>query len=351
MRWAAALAVFLLHVNNFGYFGTPGDVVVRSLFGSGGTGVSFFFILSGFIMAWTARADDTPWRFWRRRFARIYPVHLAAAVLALILSLTLVPELLPSGPAEVGANLLLISSWNHQWWQALDPVSWSLCCEAFFYAMFPLAYAVMRRQGTRSLSGIVLLCVVTVFAIPAIMSVVVLPFDPYSFPPSRLPEFLLGVGLGLLVRSGAWSGPPLWAASVAALIGYLLSDVMPAVDGYACFTVIGFSLLICAGAAADLNGTRSLWRSRVMVRLGELSFAFYMVHLLLLWLVRSVAPSPQLSPLLAIGLTIGVLMAALALAWVTSKFIEVPCRRLLLADGRLFRQTSKPLAGQSRRGR
>lgn len=348
MRWAAALAVFLLHINNFGYFGAPGDAVVRSLFGSGGTGVSFFFILSGFIMAWTARADDTAWRFWRRRVARIYPVHLVAALLAFVLSITLVPELLPTGPVEVGANLLLISSWNHDWWQALDPVSWSLCCEAFFYALFPLAYFLLRRKGTRFLYGFVLVGVVTVVTIPAISSVVVLPFDPYSFPLARLPEFLIGVGLGLVVRSGAWSGPPLWAASALALIGYVLSGLVTAEYGFACFTVIGFALLICAGAAADLNGTGSLWRSRGMVRLGELSFAFYMVHLLVLWLVRSFFPWPRLPPLPAIALTVGVLIAALALAWVTSELVEVPCRRLLLADTRLLVQTQKPLARHSR---
>jgi peptidoglycan/LPS O-acetylase OafA/YrhL len=43
------------------------------------TGVSFFFVLSGFVLTWSARPDDIATGFWRRRIARIYPVHLVTA--------------------------------------------------------------------------------------------------------------------------------------------------------------------------------------------------------------------------------------------------------------------------------
>lgn len=35
---------------------------------AGGLGVGFFFVLSGFILTWSARPGDTPRTFWRRRF-------------------------------------------------------------------------------------------------------------------------------------------------------------------------------------------------------------------------------------------------------------------------------------------
>lgn len=46
-------------------------------------GVSFFFILSGFVLVWSFRSSDTPGEFYRRRFARIVPAYVAMCVVAL----------------------------------------------------------------------------------------------------------------------------------------------------------------------------------------------------------------------------------------------------------------------------
>jgi len=37
-------------------------------FTHGALGVSFFFVLSGFVLVWSTRPDDTAWPFLRRRF-------------------------------------------------------------------------------------------------------------------------------------------------------------------------------------------------------------------------------------------------------------------------------------------
>ncbi|MFJ9753035.1 acyltransferase family protein [Streptomyces chartreusis] len=100
MRWAAAFVVFVYHVRNFGYFGGESARIVDWAFGAGATGVSFFFILSGFVLAWSARPGERFWVFWRRRIARIYPVHLITAAIALALALTWVPRMRPRGRAR-----------------------------------------------------------------------------------------------------------------------------------------------------------------------------------------------------------------------------------------------------------
>src|SRR5690349_2309269 len=146
LRWVAALLVFGLHVNNFRYFdGTTGRVVTWA-FGAGATGVSFFFVLSGFVLTWSARPGDRAPAFWRRRAARILPVHLVTAAIALVMALTLEHQSMPSLRQGL-ANVLLVHSWWRPWWQTLDPVSWSLACEAFFYALFPLLALGLRRVG------------------------------------------------------------------------------------------------------------------------------------------------------------------------------------------------------------
>src|SRR5919107_1067497 len=70
LRWMAALLVFGLHVHNFGWFGGTGGRLVSWAFGAGATGVSFFFVLSGFVLTWSARPRDRALAFWRRRVAR-----------------------------------------------------------------------------------------------------------------------------------------------------------------------------------------------------------------------------------------------------------------------------------------
>src|SRR3954466_10818588 len=85
IRWLAALLVFAYHVHVIRYFRDgPAGTVVDWLFGAGVTGVSFFFVLSGFVLAWSARDGDPPRSFWLRRIARVYPVHLVTALTALL---------------------------------------------------------------------------------------------------------------------------------------------------------------------------------------------------------------------------------------------------------------------------
>jgi peptidoglycan/LPS O-acetylase OafA/YrhL len=133
----AALLVFGLHLRNLGYLsGAPVDIIGWP-FMAGATGVSFFFVLSGFVLTWSARSHDTAAGFWRRRIARIYPVHLVTAVAAMLLGSAILGQPRPTGQ-QLAANLLLIHSWWPAWWQTLNPVSWSLACEAFFYATFPV---------------------------------------------------------------------------------------------------------------------------------------------------------------------------------------------------------------------
>ncbi|WP_446918960.1 acyltransferase family protein, partial [Klebsiella pneumoniae] len=76
MRWFAAALVFVSHAR--GQFDDRD--VVRHMW-VGRAGVSFFFILSGFVLAWSHRKGDRPAGFYRRRFARIYPAYAASLLI------------------------------------------------------------------------------------------------------------------------------------------------------------------------------------------------------------------------------------------------------------------------------
>ena len=200
LRWCAALMVFLYHVSVVQYFGGRPAMLVETAFDGGDTGVSFFFILSGFVLSWSASRVVRPVPFWRKRFARIYPVHLATALLALTLAFTLAPGTKPDG-TQLAANLTLVQSWVPRggFYQGVNPVSWSLACEAFFYLLFPLLIALLRRLGTRGNTVVVVACLVLEFLIPTLAHLLVpardLNFLLYYFPLARLPEFVLGMAL------------------------------------------------------------------------------------------------------------------------------------------------------------
>ena len=92
LRAVAALLVFGFHaVGLLAMFGR-GHLgrAAGKLFASGPTGVSFFFLLSGFVLTWSHRGDAGTSRrplpgaattFWRQRAARILPAYFAAWIL------------------------------------------------------------------------------------------------------------------------------------------------------------------------------------------------------------------------------------------------------------------------------
>jgi peptidoglycan/LPS O-acetylase OafA/YrhL len=324
----AALLVFGLHLRNLGYLnGAPVDIVGWA-FMAGATGVSFFFVLSGFVLTWSARPHDTAAGFWRRRIARIYPVHLATAAVAMVLGSEMLGQPQPTGP-QLAANLLLIHSWWPAWWQTLNPVSWSLACEAFFYASFPALARVLQRLGHRAVTAVGAAAIATVMVLPWANGHYALGLVFFSSPLARLPEFILGAVLARLVHLGRWRGPGLKMSSAIAVTGYILASLASADFAFAACTIIGFALLIPAAAVADLHDLRSVWRHPALVRLGELSFAFYMAHILVLH-----AGSATLRMLPAPIGADAALATSLTLSWLIYEGVERPARRLILSHPR-----------------
>jgi peptidoglycan/LPS O-acetylase OafA/YrhL len=82
VRFFAALEVVLMHTlyELGGEQARALPAAVIALLTRGGLAVSFFFVLSGFILAYTYcdgqnELKTTPGKFWRARFARIYPLY------------------------------------------------------------------------------------------------------------------------------------------------------------------------------------------------------------------------------------------------------------------------------------
>jgi peptidoglycan/LPS O-acetylase OafA/YrhL len=275
LRFFAAAMVFAFHALRYGE-----QELGNTLFLSGATGVSFFFIVSGFVMSWTAMPDDTAWRFYRRRFARIYPAYAVAWVMSLGIMLiqgrrpSLV-DLLP---------LTMTQSWvpSESVYWATNAVFWTLSVEAFFYLMFPL---LLRVLGPLSVRGMLIAIVVVVLAVAG-LTIGLAPVWGGSlefwllavFPVTRLAEFVLGMLLGLLLLRGARWDVPLGLAVGVAVGAFLIANHVPPIFRDIATTLVPYALLVWAAASADMTGRASLLRAKPLVLLGTWSYAFYLMH-------------------------------------------------------------------------
>ena len=113
--------------------------------GIGYVGVSFFFVLSGFILVYTYAGRNIVLRdFWQTRFARIYPAYLFALLLTspfwIIGALKMHVPFFAFGERHFALTsalvVLLLQSWVPGAALSWNSVSWSLSVEAFFYAGF-----------------------------------------------------------------------------------------------------------------------------------------------------------------------------------------------------------------------
>lgn len=138
LRCFAAINIVLFHFSNPQWFGFLAPVV-----NAGFASVSFFILLSGFVLAYNyagrARSGELDKvRFWEARFTRLYPIYL----LSLLLSWRVVP-------AEYAAHThpmfwtgmvlspLLLQGWIPSIATFLNTPAWTMSAESFYYLLFP----------------------------------------------------------------------------------------------------------------------------------------------------------------------------------------------------------------------
>jgi peptidoglycan/LPS O-acetylase OafA/YrhL len=335
LRFFAALVVFGYHLLGFFYFTAP-YAAMTHVFVQGVVGVSFFFVLSGFVLTWSHHRGDRAGAFYRRRVARIGPLHVATWLLMgiVLVAYATRPALWPAT-----ASLLLLAPWTP--WLAnhltMNNPSWSLGCEAFFYALFPLLYALLHRwsPGRRRLLGlgaVVAALVVAVVASPAPDGSTAFWFV-YFFPPVRLLEFVLGMLLALELADAdrglfAHRRLPFGAIGLLAVGAYVADSWAPTAYQAVVVTLVPFALLIVAAAQADQLGRPSVLRWRPLVVLGVWSFAFYLVHWAVLTVLLHEDPR-HLGVLGGILNGVGALAACIVLAGLAHRAIERPLERLI----------------------
>ncbi|MFF3764285.1 acyltransferase family protein [Streptomyces sp. NPDC001922] len=345
MRFVAALVVFLCHAATFNFVAPDtgvGEAFHFATESAGTAGVTFFFILSGFVLTWSARPGETYGGFLRRRMFKMYPNHLVTFALAMALFAAA-----STPPVSAVLNVLLLHAWRPAPGGGNGP-SWSLSCDLLFYLLFPLLLPLVKKIPVARLWWWVGGAIAVIMVLPTVAQL--LPSTPrfpddfdgtmlegvsmypfwflLTFPPVRLLDFVLGILIARIVLSGRWTGPGVAQAVALTAVGYVVGLFVPFYYTLDAVSVIPMSLLIGALAVAESRGRTSWLGSPVFRRLGEVSFAFYLIHEIALLFVRSlVGFDHHLPPFTALLVIAAAFALSLALSFLLYHGVETPVMR------------------------
>lgn len=346
LRFVAALLVYVSH---FPIPGVPTSLL--HVAENGYCGVTFFFILSGFVLAYNYAEYFVAPSFKQisgylfARFARIYPLYLLC---------TMFVWSIRGSNVDLWRYVLLVQAWSGDLLVAygLDAPAWSISVEAFLYLMFPVVmFGLTRLKSKRSLAIVMAATIVIVFIAAGHFAIrgegPYTPLDPtsshrwlYRNPGMRLFDFVLGCSLAL------WCiklKPTKALLKVTSTFTYLavgcvvllisIPGVLNTAFSWDAAYILPFGVLIACLAINTETRISKFLGSNIVVRLGEISFAFYLLHLLFKAGGITTVTEPLTFPIgaYAISLLFTIFTSAGAHA-----IIERPCQKLLLILARRF---------------
>jgi peptidoglycan/LPS O-acetylase OafA/YrhL len=310
------------------------------IFHLGYEAVTFFFILSGFVLTYAHGRERLNYRaFITARAARILPAYYFALGMAapFVLYRTFVSG---QSPADAGfaAVPVLIQAWIPSAAVAWNMPAWSLSVEAFFYALFPVLCLVAGKLKPMRALGLAFAVVVAVDLVRRFYfqagdgGPLWSNFCGY-FPLFHLPQFIFGVALArvfLLPSVSSMDLEGLLIAGVSAFCVILaLMDVTPWLLSNTSLTVV-FGSIILGGAGGSGLVTRAL-SVKPLFFLGEASYAIYITHFpFLMWWQRVVHLPPNLSlaglfcSVIALSAFVLIVVEKPARAWILKQFRTIP---------------------------
>ena len=303
--------------------------------------VDFFFVLSGFVIAVTygkamANLGDYA-RFLQRRVARLVPLHIA--VLTAFVGLALANKFgwLHANHQDIldfhalPANILLLHAWGTVDHLSFNAGSWSISAEWLVYLLFPVLLVLSRRSSLATSLAIVIGIVGALTLWRQAMGMSPWYEATYDYGALRaLPSFFLGVILARLIESRSCSFRCPWPAVhlvfllAVATLYFDLRDL----------TISLLALVVLLGAVAERGNKPSIVTSRLMGRLGDASYAIYMIHglpaiPLVFVLTKFGALGTQLAAVVAVATYLVVVLAACLIY----SYFETPMRRRISAIG------------------
>ncbi len=332
LRGVAALAVVCFHLNE-ATVQTYGPWIhhsVASLLSHGYLGVDVFFVISGFVIAYSVRNADLSLgfvgRFALRRSIRLDPPYwLAIAVESSLVWLALrigwANSPLPS-TGQVLSHLVYMQ--NILGYGNIVDIFWTLCFEIQFYIglilLLVLGRAVARQFGPTIGQGLAVSALGGLFVYSVLVRYQVFGLSaPPGFAIIRWFQFFMGVSVWWTV-SGKSSGLPLVGA-------WLLTAGVIILQNQPFYEAIPIVVSALIWWAYRRDRMASMLSSRPLQFLGTISYSLYLFHASVGWRLIKVSglfldkDLPRIAVALVFGLGVGVCVFA---SWVAWKLVERP---------------------------
>lgn len=307
--WVAGFHLSAVAQSNPSYSG------VFLLFRHGEAGVDLFFVLSGFIIFYTAshKPEQGAWVFLTHRFFRVFPPYWGILMATLLLHLLYAwsvgdASLLPSFQRLAVSALLL------PYPDQIINVAWTLALEVTFYCLFAASYfkfgfrGLLLALGAWAVAGRALLLLGTV---PTGLSLI---FH------SVVVEFLYGIIIGHFVMTGRTRG-----RFPALLLGSALLVILP--SGFSGAPMLPRELSAGLPAALVVYGMTG-WKlrlPRLVLLWGDASYILYLIHLLVFsTLTRLLEPMTQVNSYGSDLSMAGLLVSAIIISCLLCSWVERP---------------------------
>ncbi|MHC2361393.1 acyltransferase family protein [Rhizobium leguminosarum] len=314
LRGVAALLVVEAHI------GFIFPITAPHLVTLGDEAVGLFFALSGFLMAhlYGSRpvTRENVLDFLVSRFARIYPVYLAAVVFVAMLSIMQNLDFVQPivGVTDFVRHVFLLGS---------SGVFWSIPPEIQFYLLFPVLWLCLARP--HRYSGVIVGLTVVV----VVDGLIELP-GPGIMLVSKLPYFLFGAIAGMMHSHwNKWNPSALTGILTLFLLAvfftyrHILSGFSP--EFWSLQSAVAAAVIVGLVARQPPIAAHVLAAAPVRF-LGKISFSLYLFHVPIMFLTRltfdALMPEPAL-------IVVTLFVAAIG-AWFIHETIEVPGRRRLV---------------------
>lgn len=347
LRFFAAAMIVLHH--SLGSFGIPREL--HNYFPTT-QGVSFFFVLSGFVLTYVYKSFDSNkaiGHFLLARFARIWPLHVTTLLIAIaFLSIDLRVDTLLS-------NVFMVHAWvpNWEYFMSYNSLSWAISTEFAFYLLFPFLIYQWRRTWHIKIIFAFLIIIGIIFCsnyynLTSGMNgkIGYIGFI-YINPLGRLFEFTFGMLMALVYEKFLpIYQPEITRATMAELLVlFIVPGVMLATPflcmfalpwiglsgilwvgegGLSCF-FFGLLILIMAFQKGIISRLLS-WK--IFIILGELSLSIYLLHQIILRYYRfKIEGYFSIPDWIAYTYFWVILLFSSHFLWL---FIEQPCRKFIV---------------------
>lgn len=287
-RFVAALAIVISHFNKDMFLYKT--EYIAELFLKANVGVSYFFILSGFIMiiAYHKKEKISYLEYYKNRLARIYPLYVFGLLLYLI------TKYANFSIASTIVYLLGLQSWIPGKVMILNFPGWSISVEFLFYIIFPLLYNYFYSRNNKSIWVVAILLWIITQAFSHLYEAssyykglhTKSQQFLYYFPLMHVSEFLVGNLAGIFcVRHFKQKNYDIPVILIFSAIMLALIFV-PLFYHNGLMAVLFIPLIILI--SWNNGWVTKLFSLKPLEYLGEASYAVYITHIPVLYILREI---------------------------------------------------------------